>query len=51
MMRVVAVASLPRISVDTPAGIEGVARITVEAKTLMHRDLGTRPTGSMRLVE
>ena len=36
-MRVVAMASLlPLIVVGTPMGIEGVARITVEAETFMH---------------
>ena len=38
-MRVVAMASpLPRIAMGTPAGIEGVMRVTIAAKTLMHWD-------------
>ena len=38
MTWVVAVASLlPRIAVGMPMGIEGVARITVAAETLVHR--------------
>ena len=40
-MRVVATASpLPRITMGTPMGIEGVALVTVAADTLMHRDHG-----------
>ena len=40
MMRVVATASLlPLITVGMPVGIKGVARIMVEAETLMHWDL------------
>ena len=42
--RVVAVASpLPRIAMGTHAGIEGVARVTVEAEMFMHRDRDARP--------
>ena len=38
---VVATASLlPHITMGTPAGIEGVACVTVMAKMLMHRDRG-----------
>ena len=41
MMRVVATASLlPFIAVGMPTGVEGVARVTVEVKTFMHRDYG-----------
>ena len=37
--RVVAMASLlPRIAMGTSAGVEGVAHITVEAKTFVHQD-------------
>ena len=51
MTRVVAVASLlPRTTTGTPAGIEGVARITVEAETFMHRDRGAWPAALLRLV-
>ena len=50
--RVVAVASsLPCIAVGTPTGVEGVPRITVVAKTLMHWDRGTQPTALLRLVD
>ena len=42
MMRVVSTSSLlPLITVGTPAGIEGVACIMVEAEMLMHRDRNT----------
>ena len=52
MMRVVAMASfLPRITVGTPAGVEGVARVTVEAKMLMHRDHGAQPATLLLLVD
>ena len=52
MTWVVAVASpLPRIATGTPAGIEGVARVTVEAETFMHRDRGARPAALMHLVD
>ena len=52
MVRVIAVASpLPRIAAGMPAGIEGVARITVAAETLMHRDHGAWPTTLRRLVD
>ena len=41
MTRVVAAASsLPWIIMGTPAGIEGVTRVTVVAETLMYRDCG-----------
>ena len=50
-MRVVATASLlPRIAMSTPAGVDGVVRVTVEAATLMHQDRGTWPTTSLHLV-
>ena len=50
--RVVDVASLlPRIVVGTPADIEGVACITVEAETLMHRDHGALFAALWRLVD
>ena len=42
---------LPRITAGTPTGIEDVARVTVEAETLMHRDRGTWPVTSLRLVD
>ena len=49
---VVAVASpLPRITIGTPAGIEDVACIAVEAKTLMHRNRGAWPTTLLCLVD
>ena len=52
MMRVVATAGLLHlITAGMPVGIQGVAHVTVEAKTLMHRDLGARPTASLRLVD
>ena len=51
-MRVVATASfLNRIAVGTPAGIEGVARITVEAETLMHQDRSVWPIALLHLVD
>ena len=50
--RVVAVASLlPRITKGTPAGIEGVARVMVEAETLMHRGYDAWPVVSLRQVD
>ena len=50
--RVVAVASLlPHTATGTHAGVEGVARVTVEAETLMHRDRGARPAALLRLVD
>ena len=52
MTRVVAMASLlPRITSGTPAGIEGVARVTVEAETFMHQDHGVRPATLLCLVD
>ena len=42
---------LPHIAVGTPAGIEGVARVTVEAETLMHQDHGARRAALLRLVD
>ena len=52
MMRVVAMASLlPRISVGTPTGIEGVARVMVAAETLMLWDRGARPATLWPLVD
>ena len=51
-MRVVAMAtSLPRITAGMPAGIEGVVRVMVAVKTLMHRDCGTRLTTLSCLVD
>ena len=51
-MRVVAAASLlPLIAVGTPTGIQGVARVTVEDETLMHRGCGVWPATSLRLVD
>ena len=52
MMRVVATASLlPLITVGMPVGIKGVARIMVEAETLMHRGHGMCPAASLCLVD
>jgi len=52
MARVVAVASLlPLIAASTSAGIEGVARVTVEAERLMQRGRGAWPTALLRLVD
>ena len=52
MMRVIAAASfLSWVIVGTPAGVEGVACITVAAKTLMHQDRGALPTSLRRLVD
>ena len=51
-MRVVAASNLhPRISVGTPMGVEGVARITVEAEMFMHQDCGARRTALLLLVD
>ena len=50
--RVVATASLlPLIAVGTPVGIRGVARVTVEAETLMHWGRDAWPAASLRLVD
>ena len=50
--RVVAVASLlPLIAAGTPTGIEGVARVMMEAETLMHRGHSARPAASLPLVD
>ena len=43
--------SLPRIGTGTPMGIEGVAHVTVTAKTLMHRDHGVRPAALRHWVD
>ena len=51
MTRVVVAASLPLIAAGTPACIQGVARVTVEAETLMHRDHSVWPTALLRLVD
>jgi len=52
MTRVVAMASLlPLIAAGMPAGIQGVAHVTVEAETLMHWGCGAWPTASLRLVD
>ena len=51
-MKVVAMASLlPRISTGTPVGVEGVARVAVEAETFMHQDRGAWPAALLRLVD
>ena len=51
-MRVVATASLlPLITVGTPTGIKRVARVMVEAETLMHQGRGARPVATLRLVD
>ena len=51
-MMVVAMASLlPLIAVGTSVGIQGVTRITVEVKTLMHQDRGMWPIALLRLVD
>ena len=51
-MRVVAAASLlPLIAVGTPTGIQGVARVTVEDETLMHRNRGVWPTMLLGLMD
>ena len=42
---------LPRITVGTSAGVEGVTRVTVDAKTFMHWDRGAWPTTLLRLVD
>ena len=50
MMRVVAMASLlPLITIGTPAGIQGVVRVMVEAETLMYRDSGAWPIALLHL--
>ena len=50
--RVVAAANLlPLIAAGTPAGIQGDARVTVEAETLMHQDRGARLAALPRLVD
>ena len=50
--RVVAAAGpLPRITMGTPAGIEGVVRVTVAVETLVHQDRGAWPAASLRLVD
>ena len=52
MTRVVAMASLlPLITTGMPAGIEGVARVMVEAETLIHRGHGMWPATSLHLVD
>ena len=52
MTRVVAMASpLPRITVGTSVGIEGVARVMVATEMLMHRDRSVRPATLQRLVD
>ena len=51
-IKVIATASLLYlIAVGTPMGIEGVARITVEAETFMHQDRGVRPAALLHLVD
>ena len=50
--RVVAKASsLPRITVGTPMGDEGVTRNMVAAKTLMYQDCGVQPAALWHLVD
>ena len=39
------------IIVGMPAGVEGVAGVAVEAKTLMHRNHGARPTALLGLMD
>ena len=52
MTRVVAASSLlPCIAAGTPAGVEGVACVMVEAETLMHQDRGARPITLLHLVD
>ena len=52
MLWVVATASpLPCIAVGTPAGVEGVACVAVEAETLMHRNRGARSVALLLLVD
>ena len=41
---------LPHITMGTPTGIEGVVRVTVEVKTLMHQDHSMRPVALPCLV-
>jgi len=43
--------SLPRITVGTPAGVEGVTRIMVAAETLMYRDHSAQPAALWHLVD
>ena len=51
-MRVIAAASsLPRVFIRTPAGVEGVACVTIAAETLMHQDRGALPTALWHLVD
>jgi len=42
---------LPLIAMGTPTGIEGVARVTVEAETLMHWGHNAWPAASLCLVD
>ena len=51
MMVVDTASVLPCISVGTPMGIEGVARVMVEAEMFMHRDCGAWPAALLRLVD
>ena len=39
------------VAAGTPAGIEGVVRVTVAAETLVHRDHGAWPAASLCLVD
>ena len=41
---------LPRTTMGTPMGIEGVTRIMVEAEMFMHWDRGAWPVALLRLV-
>ena len=43
--------SLSRVIIGTPAGVKGVACITIAAKALMHRDHGALPTALWRLMD
>ena len=42
---------LVRISTGTPAGIDGVAGVSVEAEMLMHQNRGTWPTTLLVLMD
>ena len=52
MTWVVAMASpLLRITIGTPAGIEGVTHVRVKAEMLMHWDRGAWPAALLHLVD
>ena len=42
---------LPRIVAGMPAGVEGVTRVMVVAKALLHQNHDARPTTVWRLVD